>query len=175
MTTSLRTRATAQSITLITTPTPDQMEEWWNTLHSDPWRGRLLHDNFPKSLVAFCEKIHSGEMIFFLFRTEQDEVVCAMWAQWFRWNAAKQGFEGHIGGYAMPQYRGKPAMTAFRQGIDILLHDYNFVKLNALVRVDNRVSQHMTVAIGLWRVNNKTSTVSFKGQPVQMVHYELVA
>lgn len=175
MTTSLRTKATAQSITLITTPTSDQMEKWWDTLHIDPWRAGLLHDNFPKSLVAIYDKIHSGEMIFFLFGTEQDEVVCVMWAQWFRWNAAKQGFEGYIGGYAMPQYRGKPAMTAFKQGIDILLQDYKFVKLNALVRVDNRVSQHMTVAIGLWRVKGKTSAVSFNGQPVQMTHYELVA
>jgi hypothetical protein len=175
MTTSLRPTATAQSITLITTSMPDRIEEWWDTLHIDPWRDGLLHDNFPKSLEALYDKIHSGEMIFFLFGTEQDEVVCAMWAQWFRWNAAKQGFEGYVGVYAMPQYRGKPALAAFKQGIDILLHDYKFVKLNALIRVDNRVSQHMAVAIGLHRVKGKASTVSFKGQPVQMRHYELVA
>jgi len=140
--------------TLVSHPTWEQLQSWWETMHRDPSDVEcMISDTSPRSLVDFQKRLHNGQYAHHCLILEDDSLTASLWLHDLVRDEDHIVRAGWVAVYIVPGYRGRPDTAMWRLAQEYLQRQ-GVTSLFAAVHTANRRSRIFARRMGFHAVGH---------------------
>ena len=107
--------------TLVSHPTWEQLQSWWETMHHDPGDVEyMISDTSPRSLADFQKRLYSGQYAHHCLILKGDTLAASLWLHDLVRDEDHIVRAAWVAAYIVPDYRGRSDMAMWRLARDYL-------------------------------------------------------